>query len=76
MTEHVMKVPVTMWALIARINRRLAANEIQLKTARNMRMRLDVGTYYVVNTRINGMVQPYKDCDSEQFGRELGVLKA
>ena len=70
-----MKVPVTMRALIARINRKLAPQDLQLKTARGMRVRVDVGDYYVINTRINGIMQRYKDCDPEELARELGVLK-
>jgi hypothetical protein len=67
------KVPVTVRALIARINRKLAP-DLQLKIARG-RARVDVGDYYVVNTRINGVMQRYKDCDPEELGRELDVLK-
>jgi hypothetical protein len=69
------KATVSQRALIQRINRALAPDDMVLKTSRNERMRLDVGDWYVVNTRINGIVQPYKHRDLEDIGRELGVLK-
>jgi hypothetical protein len=69
------KVPVTVRALIARINRKLALHDLQLKTARGTRMRVDVGDYYVINVRFNGLMQRYRDCDPEELARELGVLR-
>jgi hypothetical protein len=68
------KVPVAMRALIARINRKLGQQDMQLKTARG-RMRDDVGDHYVVNTRLNAVMYHYKDCDPEKLARDLGVLK-
>jgi hypothetical protein len=76
MSKSIAKVPVTMRALIARINRRLAVDHMQLKASRGQRMRLDVGEYYVLNTRLNGIMHHYRDCDPEDLGRELGVLKS
>ena len=70
-----MKAVVSTRALIARINRKLAHDDMMLKVARGVQMQQAVGDYYVVNTRINGVVQAYKDCDPEQLGRKLGVLK-
>jgi hypothetical protein len=70
-----MKAPVAMRALIARINRKLGPQDMQLKTARGWRVRSDVGNFYVVNTRINGIVYRYKDCDPVEVARDLGVLK-
>jgi hypothetical protein len=69
------KAPITQRALIARINRRLAKDDMILKAARGERMRQAVGDYYVVNVRINGVLQRYKDCDPVEVARELGVLK-
>ena len=40
-----------------------------------MQERLNVGHYFVVNTRGNGVVQPYKDVGLEELAHELGVLK-
>jgi hypothetical protein len=69
------KAPVTERAIIQRINRALAPRDMVLKTARSTRMRLDVGYWYVVNTRINGIVQPYKHMHLEDIARDVGVLK-
>jgi hypothetical protein len=54
------KLPVSERATIQRINRALASQDMVLRTARSERMRLDVGHWYVVNTRVNGIVQYYK----------------
>jgi hypothetical protein len=61
--------------VIARINRALAPQDMHLKTSRGWRMKLDVGDYYVVNTRINGIVQPYKHMDLQSIARDVGVLE-
>ena len=70
-----MKVPVTARAAIQRINRALAQDDMVLRTARGVQEHINVGHYYVVNTRINGVVYRYKDVNLEDLGRELGVLK-
>ena len=44
------KAKVSERAIIARINRALAPQDMQLKTSRGWRMKLDVGDYYVINT--------------------------
>jgi hypothetical protein len=67
-------VPVSTRALIQRINRKLAADDMIIRTARSERARVDLGQYYVVNTRINGIVAPYKHLNLEDLGRELGVM--
>ena len=69
------KVPVTERALIQRINRVLRKQDMVLKTARGWRMHVDMGHYYVVNTRINGVMAHYKNCNPEALARELGVLQ-
>jgi hypothetical protein len=69
------KVPVTMRALIARINRKLTGDDMQLKKTKGVRARIDLGDYYVLNTRYNAIMYHYKDCDPEELGRELGVIK-
>jgi hypothetical protein len=78
--EHIIRakggsVPVTMRALIARINRKLRPDDMTLKIARSRRARLDLGEFYVLNARLNAIVYHYKHCDPEELGRELGVLK-
>jgi hypothetical protein len=66
-------VPVTMRALIQRINRKIAADGEVLKTARGDRARLDLGAYYVIDVNRNFIAS--KHVDPEAWGRELGVLR-
>ena len=66
-------VPVTQHALIQRINRKLYPDDRVLKVSRGARMELDVGRYFVLNFRINGVV--LRDADPEELGRDLGVLR-
>jgi hypothetical protein len=73
--KKAVKAKVSERAIIARINRALAPQDMQLKTSRGWRMKLDVGDYYVVNTRINGIVQPYKHMPLPDIARDVGVLK-
>jgi hypothetical protein len=68
------KAAITERALIQRINRKLWHDDEVLKTARSERARFDLGDYYVLDWRINGIVG--KNVDPEEMGRELGVLKA
>lgn len=66
-------VPVTMGALIKRINRVLNKYDEVLKVTRGQRMLFDVGQFYIINWRTNWIIDKY--IDPEQLGRELGVLK-
>jgi hypothetical protein len=59
--------------LVQRINRKLAADDEVLKAARGARLQQEVGQFFIVNVRINGVTG--KDVDPEVLGRELGVLK-
>lgn len=69
------KVPLTMRALLARINRKLA-NEGQagraIKAPRGERLQQEVGDYYVIDYSMNAIMS--KHVDPEELGRELGVL--
>jgi hypothetical protein len=68
------KVPVTVRALIARINRKLKASDEVLKATRGEgRARQEFGDFYVLDFNRNAVMQ--KNVDPEQLGRELGVLK-
>ena len=70
------KIQVSERAIIGRINRVLRQDDRVLKTARSERTQLQVGSrWYVVNTRINGVVSHYKDRDLEDIATELEVLK-
>jgi hypothetical protein len=66
-------VPVSKRALIARLNRKLAADDEIVRTTRdNTRARQDLGEFYVVDTRHNGCNA--SDIDLEDYGRSRGVL--
>jgi hypothetical protein len=67
-------VPVSMRALIQRINRKLASDDEMLKTARSERIANDIGWYFIIDFRRNCIVN--KDVSPEGVGRELNVLKA
>ena len=67
------KVPLTMRALIARINRKLAKQDKCLKTARGAALRSNFGDYYVLNWRRNVVTQQH--IDPVTLARELGVLQ-
>jgi hypothetical protein len=56
---------------IARINRKLAAEGLVLRTLRGTRCENDLGRHYIVNYQ-NGIVDTH--VDPETLGRELGVL--
>jgi hypothetical protein len=72
--KEVAGVPVSMKALLARINRKLAGQGEQLKAARSARARLDCGDFYIIDTRENALVG--RNVDPVAMGRELGVLRA
>ena len=68
------RVPVTVRALVQRINRNLAKDGRALHAARGERARLDVGDFYVIDVSVNGVVKT--NVDPEAMGREMGVLQA
>jgi hypothetical protein len=67
-----MPVPVTMRALIQRINRKLKLQDEKLKTARSRRVESSVGRYYTIDPKQNFVVHDH--LDPEAIARELGVL--
>jgi len=67
------KVPVSMRALIQRINRTLKPDLETLKITRGEQMRREVGDYYRLNLRYNCISG--KHMDPEEYGRNLGVLQ-
>ena len=72
--KKVTKVPVSMRALIQRINRKLAQDEQILRATRgDGRTRQEFGDYYIVNTRTNGVDANH--VDPEELARELKVLR-
>jgi hypothetical protein len=66
-------VPVSMRALVQRINRKLKADGEMLKMARG-RAASSVGRYFICNPQRNWIVK--ERVDPEALGRELGVLAA
>ena len=65
------KVPVTMRAVIARINRKLKPDDEVVKVPRG-RWRQELGDYYVLDWHRNYIVDHH--VDPEVLGRKLGVL--
>ena len=66
------KLAVSERAVVQRINRKLAP-ERKLCKSRSVRMSIDVGQWFVVNCRINGV--QLKDVDVPSLAKELGVLR-
>lgn len=67
------EVPVTLGAVIRRINRRLAHDGRRLKTTRGEQWRGSLGNYYVVDSQGNFLLQTHVDV--EALARELDVLQ-
>jgi hypothetical protein len=67
-------VPVTMRALIQRINRKLAKENEALKATRGESARQQIGDYHIIDVSRNFLVQFH--VDPEALGRDLGVLRA
>jgi hypothetical protein len=65
------KVPITMKAIVQRINRKLKADDEALKKTRGTRAYLDLGDWYVLNVNRNWISAHH--VDPEELGRELGV---
>ena len=68
------QMPVSMRALLQRINRKLAHGEVVLKKTRGQHARTQFGAYYVLHWRSNHV--RHWHVDPEAWGRELGVLAA
>lgn len=67
------QVPVTVRATIARINRKLAHEGEQLRTARGDRSWSNLGNHYIVDVNRNFVVADH--VEPEKLARELGVLR-
>ena len=76
-TERQGTVPVTMRAIVQRINRKLAADGYRrLKQSRGRPWKYldhDVGTWFLVDGSRNCVERTH--VDPEEFAKELGVLK-
>ena len=67
-----MQVPVSMRALLLRINRKLKKEQQVLKTLRGDRYERDLGRYYTVNVADNRIAATH--VDPTVLGRELGCI--
>jgi hypothetical protein len=72
MTEGTL-VPVSMRALIARINRKLKADDEKLCATRE-RWRGNLGDYFIVSLTSN--IITCRHVDVEELARDIGVLRA
>lgn len=68
-----MKAPVSVRAIVQRINRKLAHNDEKLRVTRGQRMQQECGDYHIVDFSMNAVVN--KDVDPEKLARNLGVLR-
>jgi hypothetical protein len=68
------KIPVSARGIIQRINRVLATDHKQLKTAKGAQARLDCGHFYVVDLRQNCMAR--HNVSLEELAVEMGVLRS
>jgi hypothetical protein len=66
-------VPVTVRALLQRVNRALDSDGRVLKSSRGARAEEALGRFYVIDQRRNVIVD--KAVDLEAFARKLGALK-
>jgi hypothetical protein len=66
-------VPVTMRALLQRINRKIREGDQVLKVTRGERAWVDYGDFYILNSRRNSVTRDH--VDPEELGREIGVLR-
>jgi hypothetical protein len=67
------KTPVSMRAVIQRINRKLSPRLEALKTTRGDRWRPELGDYYLLDLNRNCIIG--KDVNPEKMAREIGVLE-
>jgi hypothetical protein len=66
------KIEVAKRALIARVNRKLAQDDRQLKASRSFQAISNFGDFYVIDVIKNFVVDDH--IDLSDFARELGVL--
>jgi hypothetical protein len=72
MAKRTQKIPISMRALIARINRKLRPDDKVLRAARGARAKLEFGSYYVVNFNRNLVIAHH--VDPEELGRKLDAM--
>lgn len=65
--------PVTQRALLARVNRKLAADGQRMKQARQgTRAHQDLGDFYVIDLSRNALEASH--CDLETWARDMGAM--
>ena len=68
-----MKVTVSRRALLARINRKLSAEQMQMRQARQgTRLNQGVGDFYILDLSRNAVHDTY--CNLEEWGKKLGAI--
>jgi hypothetical protein len=68
----VTKLPITTRALVQRLNRKLHDDDLMVKKTRDGRARQELGDFYLLNWRINGIAESFVDL--EELGRKVGAL--
>lgn len=67
------KVGISVRAVLQRINRKLKPDLQAVKVSRGAAMQQQCGEFYVIDYRLNFIVE--SDIDPESYARELGVLQ-
>ena len=67
------RVPVSVRALLQRINRRLVKDDTMVKATRGDRWRHELGDFYTVNIKRNAIIE--KAVDLEALGRKMKALQ-
>jgi len=73
MSKKSKKVPVSVRAVIQRINRKLAPNDQQLKKCRGQRWYSDLGLYYILDVDHNLILDTHLNVES--VARELNAIE-
>jgi hypothetical protein len=67
------KAPVSRRALFQRVNRKLAKEGLALKKTSGQRARIDLGEYFLIDTKRNTAVE--RHIDLAKFATKHGVLE-
>lgn len=74
MAKKLQKLKVSERALFARINRKIHGDDLMLRSCpESRRDHNELGYYYLVNWRINGVVGKW--INLEEYGRKIGSLR-
>jgi hypothetical protein len=73
MAKRIQKIPISMRALIARINRKLRPDDEVLRAARGARAKQEFGGFYIINRNRELIVAHH--VDPEDMGRKLNAMR-